>query len=288
MKKRYRVRVNRSGIIFIGITVFFGVAAVNTANNLLYLVVSSMLSFMLVSGLLSLYNLRGLSVRLIPPSEVYAMKYESFRLLVENKKPFPSFLIRFPSKLKDETLPIIFKRGEANVSLYFEGRGFYQDVQVVIATSFPVGLFERYYVEVVPINLVVFPKPIPTKLNFLESQFAKESGESFYSFNRGYDEVHSIREYRGEPVKLIHWKASAKTGKLYVKDTYSQEKSPIVLSLDLVDGSKEEKVSKLAYLVIKLTSEGYPVGLKIGEDIIPPAFGEKHKRELLTALALLK
>ncbi len=288
MKKRYRVRVNRSGIIFIGITVFFGVAAVNTANNLLYLVVSSMLSFMLLSGLLSLYNLRGLSIKLIPPAEVYAMRYENFRLLVENKKRLPSFLIKFPSRLKDETLPIIFKRGETNVSLFFERRGFYQNVEVVISTSFPVGLFERYYVETVPINLVVFPKPIPAKLSFLESSSTKEMGESFQSLVKGYDEVHSIREYRGEPLKLIHWKASAKTGKLYVKDTYSQEKSPIILSLDLVEGGKEEKISKLAYLVIKLISEGYPVGLKIDENLIPPATGERHKRELLTALALLE
>ncbi|MCS7284873.1 MAG: DUF58 domain-containing protein, partial [Hydrogenobacter thermophilus] len=91
-----------------------------------------------------------------------------------------------------------------------------------------------------------------------------------------------------EPVKLIHWKASAKTGTLYVKDTYSQEKKPIILSLDMVDGSLEEKISKLSYLIIRFIREGYPVGLKIGESVIKPDTGNMHKRELLSALALLK
>ncbi|MEZ0360682.1 MAG: DUF58 domain-containing protein [Hydrogenobacter sp.] len=288
MKKKYRVKVNRIGIVFIGITVFFGVAAVNTSNNLLYLIVSSMLSFMLTSGLLSLYNLRGLTLKLIPPAEVYAGRYETFRLIVENGKIFPSFLISFPSKLKRETLPVIFKRAETTVDLYFESRGFYESVRLTVATTFPVGLFERYYVEDVPLNLVVFPALSPAELKVYDHRDTKRSGESLFSLTKGYDEVHSIREYKGEPVKLIHWKASAKTGSLYVKDTYSQEKSPVVLSLELVDGNTEEKISKLSYLVVKLIREGYPVGLKIGENFIKPATGEIHKRKLLTTLALFK
>jgi hypothetical protein len=38
------------------------------------------------------------------------------------------------------------------------------------------------------------------------------------------------------PVKLIHWKLSAKVGKLYVKDFLAEESPPVVLSLDMVDG----------------------------------------------------
>lgn len=288
MKKKYRVKVNRVGIIFIGITVFFGIAAVNTANNLLYLVVSSMLSFMLTSGILSLYNLRGLTIKLVPPAEVYAGRYETFRLIVENHKILPSFLISFPSKLKNEVVPVVFKRAEAGVEIYFENRGFYESVEIMVATSFPVGLFERYYTEKVPVNLIVFPKPIVADLKVLDYQDAKKGQESLQSLTRGYDEVHSIREYRGEPVKLIHWKASAKTGTLYVKDTYSQEKKPIILSLDMVDGGLEERISKLSYLIIRFIREGYPVGLKIGENVIKPDTGQMHKRKLLSALALLK
>jgi len=62
MVQRYRVKVNRAGIFFTGVTIFLGVSAVNTSNNLLYLVVSFLLSFMLLSGMLSLYNLKGLSL----------------------------------------------------------------------------------------------------------------------------------------------------------------------------------------------------------------------------------
>jgi hypothetical protein len=93
MVQRYRVRVNRAGIFFTGVTIFLGVSAVNTSNNLLYLVVSFLLSFMLLSGMLSLYNLRGLSLELVPPKEVYAQRAENFKLILKNQKRFPSFTL---------------------------------------------------------------------------------------------------------------------------------------------------------------------------------------------------
>jgi len=287
MKKRYKVRVNRAGIIFVGITIFLGVAAVNTANNLLFLVVSSMLSFMLVSGALSLYNLKGLDIRVIPPLEVYAGRRESFRVIVENQKIFPSFLITLSSQVDEKTIPMVSKRSEILLDFFFENRGYYENLELTIETSFPVGLFERFYIEKVPVRVIVFPKPIPASLKLLENNKASKSEGDIKTTSKGYEEIHSIREYSGEPLKLIHWKVSAKMGKLYVKDTYTQEKTPIILSLDLVEGDKEERISKLAYLVIKLIREGYPVGLKIGDEIIKPEAGEAQKRELLSTLSLI-
>ncbi|MFN3813819.1 MAG: DUF58 domain-containing protein [Aquificaceae bacterium] len=274
--------------MFIGITVFFGIAAVNTANNLLYLVVSSMLSFMLVSGILSLYNLYGISVKVIPPQEVYAGRYESFRVILENGKKVPSLLIYVSSNGSSKAIPIIFKSSDGKLSLYFDQRGLYEKINITLHSNFPVGLFERYYTHTVKINLVVFPKPMETGIDMGINEGEKNGYASSRATQRGYDEVHGIREYRGEPFKLIHWKASAKTGNFYVKDTYTEKRKPIVLSLDMVDGSLEERISKLAYLAIKFIKEGYLVGLRIGNDYIKPSSGEMQKRRILTSLALFK
>ncbi len=288
MKRRYRVKVNLFGLIFIGITVFFGIAAVNTANNLLYLVVSAMLSFMLVSGILSLYNLYGIDVKVIPPQEVYAGRHESFRVILENRKKVPSLLVYVSSNGSSEAIPIIFRKSYGSLSLYFDERGLYEKINITIRTNFPVGLFERYYTHTVKVNLVVFPKPTEASVEMGTNEGEKTGYANLRATQRGYDEVHGIKEYRGEPFKLIHWKASAKTGSLYVKDTYTEERKPIVLSLDLVDGSLEERISKLAYLTIKFIKEGYPVGLKIGDEHIEPELGEMQKRRILTILALFK
>ena len=46
-----------------------GFAAVNTGNNLLYLLVSALLGFMSVSGVLGKWNLGRVEVRYLPPDE---------------------------------------------------------------------------------------------------------------------------------------------------------------------------------------------------------------------------
>ena len=54
MANRYHARITSSGYVYILITVVISVAAVNTGNNLLYLISSIMLALMFISGLSSL------------------------------------------------------------------------------------------------------------------------------------------------------------------------------------------------------------------------------------------
>ncbi len=289
MKTRYKVRVNRAGVIFIGITIFLGVAAVNTANNLLYLVVSYMLSFMLLSGVLSLYNIRGLEVVLIPPEEVYVGSKTGLRTLIKNTKRFPAFLIYIRIREDSHVFPLILggKEVEGRVSTTFEKRGHYSTISLEISSSFPVGLFERFYNVDIPINLVVFPHPMEVVERSLNI-FPRQRGQAnILSRKRGYEELYGVREYSNEPLKLIHWKLSAKTGSLYVKEMVEESAPPVILSLDMAEGTLEERISKLAYLVIRFTSEGRPVGLKLTDRTIEPSTGVSHKRRLLTELALL-
>lgn len=287
MKVRYKVKVNRAGLIFIGITIFLGVAAVNTANNLLYMVVSYMLSFMLLSGILSLYNLRGLEVVLLPPEEVYAGLSIPFKVLVKNQKGLPSFLIEIKKDKNQALFPFIKDQAEGTLVLTFEKRGLYQRVLIEISSSFPVGLFDRFYKIEVPIELVVFPKPIAfPESKLIYSGREKDSG-SYTNRKRGYDELQGIREYSGEPMKLIHWRVSAKMGSLYVKEMTQESAPPIMLSLDSVEGDLEERISKLAYLTIKFIEQGRPLGLKLPHSTIEPSLGQRHKRRILTELALL-
>ena len=58
--------------MYIAITLLLGFAAVNTGNNLLFLVVSGLLAFMSVTGLAGMTNLKGLTPELVPPVEIFA------------------------------------------------------------------------------------------------------------------------------------------------------------------------------------------------------------------------
>ena len=59
MKKKQKkgaptiVRIKKAGWIYIALCIFMGIGAINTANNLVYIIVALMLGFMAVSGFLT-------------------------------------------------------------------------------------------------------------------------------------------------------------------------------------------------------------------------------------------
>src|SRR5262249_25632423 len=57
-----RLKFTREGKFFVGITLGVGFAAINTGNNLLYLLLGMLLALIIVSGLMSELSLRDLTV----------------------------------------------------------------------------------------------------------------------------------------------------------------------------------------------------------------------------------
>jgi uncharacterized protein (DUF58 family) len=94
--------VTRAGIVYILITVIIGVAAINTGNNLLYVVVASLISAIAVSGIASAVVLRNLELDVRLPEHVFAGRPMLARLLLRNQSTWlPSFSIRVvPTKRK--------------------------------------------------------------------------------------------------------------------------------------------------------------------------------------------
>ena len=94
--------VTRAGLIYILISVVIGIAAINTGNNLLYVVVAALLSAILVSGVASAFVLRSLELDVHLPEHVFAARPLLARLLLRNSSSWlPSFSVRIvPAKRK--------------------------------------------------------------------------------------------------------------------------------------------------------------------------------------------
>jgi uncharacterized protein (DUF58 family) len=94
--------VTRAGLIYILISVVIGIAAINTGNNLLYVVVATLLSAILVSGVASALVLRSLTLDVHLPEHVFASRPMLARLLLHNTSAWlPSFSVRVvPAKRK--------------------------------------------------------------------------------------------------------------------------------------------------------------------------------------------
>jgi len=94
-RTRFAVRyeLTREGIVYIVSILVIGIAALNTGNNLLFIVVAAMLAAVLVSGIASTVVLLGLSVNVVLPDYVFAGKPCLGTITVRNRGWLPSFSV---------------------------------------------------------------------------------------------------------------------------------------------------------------------------------------------------
>jgi len=96
--------VTKVGIVYVAIVLVIGIAALNTGNNLLYIVVAAMLAAILISGLASAIVLRGLQLDVRLPEHVFAGRAMLGRIVLRNpRRWFPSFSVNVVSVEKANT-----------------------------------------------------------------------------------------------------------------------------------------------------------------------------------------
>jgi len=96
--------VTRVGIAYVLMVLLIGVAALNTGNNLLYIVVAAMLAAILASGVASAIVLRDLEVDVHLPEHVFAGRPTAAHIVVRNpRKWVPSFSVSVVSLRRDQT-----------------------------------------------------------------------------------------------------------------------------------------------------------------------------------------
>jgi len=113
-RESFDYEVTRAGIVYVLVTLVIAIAALNTGNNLLYIVVAAMLAAILVSGFVSAWVLRYLELEIHLPQHVFAGRPVFGRILVYNPRRFlPSFSIRVVSTRKKRKKPAKQWRWEA-------------------------------------------------------------------------------------------------------------------------------------------------------------------------------
>lgn len=266
-----------------------GFAAVNTGNNLLYLLVSALLGFMSVSGVLGKWNLDKVEVRYSPPDEIYdglptLMGIE----LVNQRRWLPLFLMEIAVAERTIFFPLVDPRKARQKSLEITlfGRGRRQLPAVTVRSRFPVNFFVRSKGLIIDQLVTVFPAPQAcTDLRQADPGGGQGTQQNW---QKGYEgDINRISDYQGgEPLKSIHWKLSARHDRLKVKELSSVTRKPVVLDLAELPGSGlEQRLRHASYLVTRWLRDGWPVGLKAGSQEFAPGVGQRQKLLLLQALA---
>lgn len=80
--------ITKEGVFYIILTLVIGVAALNTGNNLLFLVVAAMLAAVIVSGIASWLNIKNVELEVVLPGQVFAGRHVLARLNLHVKRKF--------------------------------------------------------------------------------------------------------------------------------------------------------------------------------------------------------
>lgn len=245
-----RLKFTREGKFFVGITLGVGFAAINTGNNLLYLLLGMLLALIIVSGLMSELSLRDLTVVRRLPTRAQVGRPHLVEIEVFNhKRRVPSYAIEVedlrsgqPADKRCFFLKISPK--SAQVAAYRRTparRGRDTHVAFRIATRFPFGLFEKSREVPAEGELVIYPAVDPVNLP-AHGPGRLSGGDA--SFGRGHgDDYLGMRLLReGEDRRDIHWRKSAAVGQLVMRERARDARPDVQLAVDVVrpEGATEE------------------------------------------------
>jgi uncharacterized protein (DUF58 family) len=95
MKDAFDYDLTREGMAYLGVALVIGIAALNTANNLLFIVLAAMLAAIVVSGIASAAVLRGLELDVIVPRNAFATRPVQLRVnLINPRLWMPAFSVK--------------------------------------------------------------------------------------------------------------------------------------------------------------------------------------------------
>jgi uncharacterized protein (DUF58 family) len=300
------VRPTREGRRFVLLTLGVGIAAVNTGNNLLYLLLAMMLSLIVVSGILSEQCVRGLEVRRRMPSPIFANRPATASLSVANRKArFPTLSLEVLDVAAGQALDrgVILAhlppgaRALQSYPLLFPRRGVHRLEGVRLRTRFPFGLFAKSAFRPLDAELVVFPEltPLPEEVTRELAGLGRERGLPRRGPGAG---LYNLRDYQpGDDSRLIHWRTAARHGRLIVRETEAEvlRRARLVLAtarpggparLSGADEAFERAVSFTASLAVSLHERGFSLSLVAGREAVPFGAGSTHLHRLLHVLAL--
>ncbi len=305
------LRFTKEGLSFVLFTFAVGIAAVNTGNNLLYLILAMMLSLIIVSGVLSEQCLRHLAVTRHFPAKLFARSLNTFQIRVTNHhRVFPSFSIQV--KEEEGTNPqsseaYFFKlpagaSRTSGCSITPANRGRYVFQNVAFRTRFPFGLFQKSLIRLFPDEVLVYPAIYPVQTLIEENLLTIGTAQELNRQGTGAT-LYNLRDYQeGDDARNIHWKTSARQARLFSKQYEQEEEKRIRLTLDqelsadLQSGEPssdlledfEYAVSLTASLAVYFMNKGYWVELQTGSDTVPFGIGQSHLDRILQPLALIR
>jgi uncharacterized protein (DUF58 family) len=288
-------KITRDGGIFVGALLVVTSAAINTSNNLLYMVLSALLAVVLLSGLLSAMNFKFLEMDVILPSRVFAKETVPLSVRIRNpRKFFPAFSLRTEPPGQSLYFSVVQPSGTAvhYGETRFPKRGRYTIDKLKTASRFPFGFFSKSRSYAVESECICYPEILPP--DSLDISVADILG-SHQRLERGLgSDLYTIRDYvPSDSARHVHWKASAKTATLKTREFAAEESRRVLLAFDRFGNARdaerfEHLVTQAASLAFHLIKSGAEVLLVSDEWELASGASGSMLDEMLQYFALVE
>ena len=249
------------------LTLAVGAGALNTGNNLLFLLLGMMLSAIMASGILSEAILRKLELERRAPQRIFAGRPARGVFTLNNPRSYPSVNIEASeqSTVQIEGPALGLRAGEKDLPFYkfwqidrfhdgayvaiarvpdleprserivqanytFDKRGLYRSPGIRLATRFPFGIFHKVRDIDAPADFLVYPRPLDAA--DWDADITAKLGDISRNKAGLGEEFFGLRDWRtGEDRRRIHWKSSARRNAFVVREFEDQEQRAIELIL---------------------------------------------------------
>ncbi len=235
--------VNAKVVTLLGLALAFFLIATNVQAGLLYLVSASLIGLVIVSYGTPTFVLRGLRLSRLLPAEVFEGTPVSIKTTVLNTGRLSRFLVKVEDEIANGSGGVCtWLPGGGQETLVYDAflpRGVFPTAPLTVVSGTPFGIWHKKRSIDTGAGITVFPayEEIST-FPLLEAMSSpSETVHERRSAGFGYDYL-GIREYRrGDSMRVVHWRSSAKRGELVVKEFEEEFSTPVSLLIDLKSGS---------------------------------------------------
>lgn len=311
-------RLTRIGLHFAFVAIFAMIGGSLRGFNLLLVLAGVLVAALILGWRYSKATVSGLTVVRRHPKHVHAGESFQLQYSVRSSNGLTAWMIQIEDSVRDQNASARSSRsilcglgsvGSTNargvfVESRFRKRGRYEIGPIQLSSSFPLTLVRSTKTLYADNELWVFPELLQLRKGWQEMLVSQPFGlATKASRQRSMDgEFYGLRPWQsGDSRRWIHWRTTAKTGELSVRQFENSTRHHVTLIIDAVSDSEAPSsqndrsidfLARLAATIVQelATDRAHYVSLVTMEDIHsePRSACVSSKNEMLRRLSVLE